>query len=779
MSQVAAIFPDGFKLAPVLLALPLAAMPVLLHLLFRRKSPVVLFSTLRFIRTSLQHTAARRRIQRWLLLAIRVLLLALLIWAVAQPVQRLSANWSQDQRSLALAIVVDTSYSMLYETGQKDGRPQTLLTQADGLIRQVLTAAASADAGSGGAADSEGRRLLQQSLHNAKVAVFRSQADPPEQAPHLQPAGELSQEWKTLEPGPADEPLEQRIGAAMAFLSRQDADRKWLVVISDMQSREFPHPMTDLENAAADKDPTLKLRVLAFDLHPEDAGSAGITNVRIEPQQPLPGLPSRLTSEAVGRTSRIVSPPTVAKFDPASLRWAPVATKWQGAKEDERTGTVAFDNSGHGTVQFVLPKGLPPERWLQVTESFETGDLMSWDDQRSTLVEMPPRRKVTLLGGPDTEDIRLYAKLALDPSEGQWPNWPLSAQDSADLAGGEQTVVLPMTEWPDAAHLDRLSQFVHSGGTLILFLRPGLEQTWKQLSDAQKKTLKDLLPAEPTVTDIHGGSWLIQPAVVEDPLLEGLTDKAMQMGRIVVHRFVPFPRPQEAAVTTLLGVFNETPGARRYGLLFRRVAGEGQVYTLGTFPVDPYSILAKRPMFLPLMVRMSMRPMQQSNVQNVEIGQPLTLAGPQWAAYKEMEIVDPDNQSYVEKALGANTGPRFMFNGAKKDGIYVWRPKGSKEVVAMTNVQLPAGESDLEYTPASTLFPAGPNVMVVRSWDDLKSEMQKTDRPQWAGPIALVLLLLCFEALLGSMSQLWKPMALRNMLAGWFGKAPEPQREAA
>ena len=75
-----------------LLALPLAALPVVLHLMSRRKSPVVLFSTVRFIKASMQRTAARRQIQKWLLLAARCLLLLLLILAAAQPARKLAAS---------------------------------------------------------------------------------------------------------------------------------------------------------------------------------------------------------------------------------------------------------------------------------------------------------------------------------------------------------------------------------------------------------------------------------------------------------------------------------------------------------------------------------------------------------------------------------------------------------------------------------------------------------------------------------------------------------------
>lgn len=102
-----------FLFATALLALPLAGLPVLLHLLFQRKSPVVAFPTLRFIKLSIQHTAARRKIQRWLLLSCRMLLLLLLVLAIAQPARQLAAAWTGGGQSAVAVIVVDTSYSML------------------------------------------------------------------------------------------------------------------------------------------------------------------------------------------------------------------------------------------------------------------------------------------------------------------------------------------------------------------------------------------------------------------------------------------------------------------------------------------------------------------------------------------------------------------------------------------------------------------------------------------------------------------------------------------
>ena len=127
------MFGLDFLFAAGLWALPLAGLPVLLHLLFRHKSPIIPFSTLRFVKMSVQQTAARRRIRKWLLLTCRALLIALLIWAIAQPAKRLAGSLIGNGRSVAAAIVIDTSYSMLLQDPQV-----TLLSRADADVQDLL-----------------------------------------------------------------------------------------------------------------------------------------------------------------------------------------------------------------------------------------------------------------------------------------------------------------------------------------------------------------------------------------------------------------------------------------------------------------------------------------------------------------------------------------------------------------------------------------------------------------------------------------------------------------
>ncbi len=98
--------------APLLLiGLAAAGIPWLLHLLSSVRAREVSFPTLRFLRSSMQKTARRRRIQHWLLLALRSLLLAALAVAVAQPITQSTGGWAGNPRYAAV-LVVDNSLSM-------------------------------------------------------------------------------------------------------------------------------------------------------------------------------------------------------------------------------------------------------------------------------------------------------------------------------------------------------------------------------------------------------------------------------------------------------------------------------------------------------------------------------------------------------------------------------------------------------------------------------------------------------------------------------------------
>ncbi len=399
------MFGLDFLFAAGLFALPLAAAPLLLHLLFRRKSPTVHFSTLRFIRASVQQTAARRKLHRWLLLASRMLLLALLIWAIAQPVKRLQASWAGGSKRAIAAIVIDTSYSM-----QLRNTDAILLQRADRTVQD----------------------LLRTELRDAKVAIFTSS----DEAAHpgasqvagrgqLLPPSELLSQWAPLTPESSAHTLADRVAAARRLLERNSADQKWLVVLTDLQSHEFPRPMENQSDQ----------RTVLIDLHPDNARSAGIVRLAMNPPQPIPGVGSEISIDVAGRAgeSRAIALRLLKPTGEVLLEPPPVIANCDAA----------------GRANLRVPVKLPAEPWLIVEARFTDSDAMPWDDTRTLLVHLPPREPVRIIDFTGGSQATRFVTLALDPNEGKLAAWPLEVRSGGTISADDRVAVALLSHWPE------------------------------------------------------------------------------------------------------------------------------------------------------------------------------------------------------------------------------------------------------------------------------------------------------------------------------------------
>src|SRR5262249_61691188 len=76
----------GFVQASMLTALAAVILPILAHLLFRRRSRPVDLGTLRFLKIAVRRDTRRRWLKRWLLLTLRLAGVVLLVLLFARPV---------------------------------------------------------------------------------------------------------------------------------------------------------------------------------------------------------------------------------------------------------------------------------------------------------------------------------------------------------------------------------------------------------------------------------------------------------------------------------------------------------------------------------------------------------------------------------------------------------------------------------------------------------------------------------------------------------------------
>jgi hypothetical protein len=105
-------------LNPIMLAgLAAVSVPIIIHLLNRRRFQKVVWAAMRFLKTSVEQNQRRMRIEDMVLLALRCLLLGLLALALARPAILSNANDFLGQSKVTGVIIVDNSQSM----GMSDG----------------------------------------------------------------------------------------------------------------------------------------------------------------------------------------------------------------------------------------------------------------------------------------------------------------------------------------------------------------------------------------------------------------------------------------------------------------------------------------------------------------------------------------------------------------------------------------------------------------------------------------------------------------------------------
>ena len=101
-----------------LAALATAALPILYHLVRRIQAKQVKFSSLMFLQMTPREVVRRRRIQHWLLMLMRCLILGLLAFAFTRPfIPKDQLPFVTQRENQSVVLLVDNSFSMHYVDG--------------------------------------------------------------------------------------------------------------------------------------------------------------------------------------------------------------------------------------------------------------------------------------------------------------------------------------------------------------------------------------------------------------------------------------------------------------------------------------------------------------------------------------------------------------------------------------------------------------------------------------------------------------------------------------
>ena len=621
-----------------LIGLAGAGIPVLIHLLTRDRVRRVAFPSLRFLAGVSRDALRRKRLRELLLIAMRSLVCALLALAFARPSIQPPAPRDDGQTfGVARCILVDLSASMR-RAAIRDVLRQQALEAIDEL--------------------SPGR----------DAAALIGFADTPVLAvPLTRDAAALREAAARIEPGYGAADLTRAVRHADALLRRVGAQRKQIVLISDLQRSS----MRTAQGWKLPADVDLLVRAVGAG---EPPANAAIVEASCPP------------NVAADQQHRIVA-----------VRLGNFST------EERRDVAVTLTVDGREVASQTVhmpPNAQLPVRFRHVFDragdvggavTVRADDAMPWDNTFHFVVRVVPRVEVLILVGHDLPvpvgSSAFYLQLAFSP-DGRSPfrvRTVAARTATPDDVGAARVVVLADVSTVSNVVAARLSELVSDGGGL--FFLPG------SATDAGtfNESLADLAPCRlqrPFVPRARAGAQpetMLTQIDYDHPIFQPF--HGPHHGDLATPKFSRYWEVTDSQVSLVLARFGDGRPA-----MLERALGNGLSVMLVAPPDMRWTSLPLRAVFPPL-VHQTIRRLAARAEAPVfyHVGDPLPTTG-------ALSLVAPNGEA-LDPAVPV----------AHQPGLYTVVDAGGSQV-RLDAVNLRPGEADPAVTDcdelAATLTPA-------------------------------------------------------------------------
>jgi Aerotolerance regulator N-terminal/von Willebrand factor type A domain len=654
--------------------LSLVGVPVLIHLIRRRKLRVVQWAAMEFLLQSQKKQRKRLRIEELILLALRMLIVAIAVLAFARPVLRAGIPlFSQNARVYAI-IVLDNSYSMEHK-GQ-DGRSafERAKAAANTLLTKVLK---DGDSVSIVLASDRPETLIGVPSYDIKAAARRV---------------------GSLKPGDRGTDLLASLQAVNRLLKASKSPVKEVYWLSDDQASAWETAGKDTAQSAWQE--MSKQAMLIWTSCGAPAGERD--NLAVEPpvlgrELVTPRLPARIESRILNFGTR---------------------------SKDDLLVNLTLDGKPAGSVRVAVPAGgSATARFLPFVGAIgthtgvisianaENADGLSQDNAAPFVLRCRESIKVLLQDiHPQSDPARsesFYLLNAMAPGGSEESLSPklregpgLGTQPLRDY----DVVVLAGASSISTADARALGDYVRGGGGLLLF--PGSDTDAARLN--ADFTSAGLLPAKlgtrKQLTDET--AITLNPAAMVHPALALFKDTSaidISSARFTIYYpLEPANEDSQSDASRVIARFSNGDPA-----LVERKVGMGHVILAASSAGAEWNQLALKPAYVPFVYQL-VSYLGQGAVahRNLRQDEPVFLTLPLKAANQPVKVTTPEGKAAVQNSVLDARGVTFNYSATSRAGLYkVALPDGTSDAFA---VNLNTAESNIAMAdPAEKLSKTG------------------------------------------------------------------------
>lgn len=692
-----------------LAASAVALVPIILHLVTRRRRQRVVFGSVRFLRKMSQRVVRRHRLTELILILLRVAALLLVALGFARLFfyaagDRAFAGGASAEG--AVLVLVDNSYSM---------------TRGDRLRR----------------ARDEARKVVEAAGPLTRVAVAEFAGAIAETADFDAPRREALRRIDSIQPSYRPTRLGMVLQRAGELMAGRGEPLRRIVLISDFQQSSWDQGRDDRLPPGVD----LETRPVA---EAAEAANVFVDGVQAPSLAVAGGFREPISARIANRTDQTIPD-------------AAVTLTVDGKAVETRQVTI--QPRSDALVRFPLTFTAAGEVTGTIAIKFD--DAMPADNQGWFAVQVAPKARVLLVNGdPDPSRVRndgFFLRTALAPTTPGRPS-PFEVREvTPDRLTGEdirgvEAVVLANVDTIPAPAVEALTEFLYAGGGVALL--PGGRTDPDRFNKTFRSGAEPIAPCQ-----------LWKPALADgdDPVIITWTDRRHDIfrlfagprhGDMAVAEFRQYFQVRDSQAAQVLARFSNGHPAL-LEMLCSRGTGAGATgrSVLFTSPVDlEWNDLCLKGVFVPFVHQLSLRLCAERSggwSRDLIVGDEAVI--PLGSQAKDVRVLGPDGK---EAEAGVPEDGRVRFTPAAP-GLYQIQYQGGQARFA---ANLAPGEADLTEMDVKVLISAvrsntatarslgGATVLSARTAEERVEQSQRI----WVYLIAAALALLAVEMILGA-----------------------------
>lgn len=687
--------------------LALALLPIIIHILNRRRFRTVDWAAMDFLLRAMRTNRKRLRFEQWMLLATRCLVLALLGFALARPLSCAETSMAAVGQKTGLHVfVIDNSYSMAYEADRPDAK--THFEHARHLVERMIDALAPG-----------GESVAVISASKPAAAVLAKPTYDLQQARSA--VGRIRQSFAGTDLAGA-----LRLAIDIGRENEKQAN-KHLYLLTD--STRSAWQTSDVETIKSEGMELAKLfAVTNFSLAKSRQWNQAVLDVL-----PAANLVTAKSSFGADFTATIKG---FGDSSDATLQWKLDGNLLPGG------GTIrpAADTPPQTQSQAVIKTGGPHV----VAVSLIGDDRLRLDNTRTRIVNAAAELKVLIVEGQRTTGplggSGAFLQLALAPPK-EGATSAASQSDSyiapeliSDLEFGNRVlsdyraVILCGVGQIQAAQADQLKTFVQNSGTLLLFMgEPVGSDNYNTVLLPRKLLPGALTKRMNAAADQRGFVFDFNPNGVLHPLLRVFSNQdktGLETAQTYTYWQSDVPNDPQIRVLNYRAADGAAPRASSASdpAITMHALGRGRVVFVATTANADWTTLPAKPAYLELVHELLSGSINAGDGwMNLNVGQRLEV--PDNIKFTSAPtLIDPETKPIaLEQATAADGSASYRSPPIDSPGLYTLSTASGNVPIA---VNVPADEADVQTIEDAAIKSALGGIEVTMAGDELPGQAE-------------------------------------------------------